>query len=275
MLSRYAPGGRAAKSPLWSYDPLLVCGSVQIRNIVLCREGLSGIVVIDVYVGVYLPGISSVELQALFIRLIDSVECQAVTSAEVNSFSEQISGSLGLWICERVVRSAGPEDHLVALVSELRQMLYELFLDTNEEKWQRIFDINSKAPAMLTREILPHMISKQSGSILNVSSVWGETGASMEVAYSASKAALIGFSKALAKEVGLSGITVNSVSPGVILTDMTSHFDEDTMNSLKEETPLYRIGTPDDVAGAVSFLASKDADFITGQNISVNGGMNI
>ena len=81
--------------------------------------------------------------------------------------------------------------------------------------------------------------------------------------------------KALAKEVGLSGITVNSVSPGVILTDMTRHFDEYTMNTLKEETLLNRIGTPEDVAGAVSFLASDDANFITGQNISVNGGMNI
>ena len=81
--------------------------------------------------------------------------------------------------------------------------------------------------------------------------------------------------KALAKEVGPSGITVNSVSPGVILTDMTSHFDEETMNELKEETPLGRIGTPKDVAGVVSFLASSDADFITGADIPVNGGMNI
>ncbi|MDE5993942.1 MAG: SDR family oxidoreductase, partial [Oscillospiraceae bacterium] len=86
---------------------------------------------------------------------------------------------------------------------------------------------------------------------------------------------VIGMTKALAKEVGPSGITVNCVSPGVILTDMTSNFDESTMNELKDETPLGRIGTPEDVAGAVSFLASADADFITGQDIAVNGGMNI
>ena len=119
------------------------------------------------------------------------------------------------------------------------------------------------------------MIKNHSGVILNISSMWGQVGASCEVHYSASKAGVIGLTKALAKEVGLSGITVNSVSPGVILTDMTSHFDEETMNALKEETPLNKIGTPEDVAGAVSFLASKDADFITGQNLSVNGGMNI
>ena len=119
------------------------------------------------------------------------------------------------------------------------------------------------------------MINRKCGKIINISSIWGEIGGSCEVHYSSAKAGLIGMTKALAKEVGLSGITVNCVSPGVILTDMTSHFDEDTMNELKNETPLNKIGTPSDVAGAVSFLASKDADFITGQDLAVNGGMNI
>jgi 3-oxoacyl-[acyl-carrier protein] reductase len=119
------------------------------------------------------------------------------------------------------------------------------------------------------------MINRKNGKIINISSIWGEIGGSCEVHYSAAKAGLIGMTKALAKEVGLSGITVNSVSPGVILTDMTSHFDEDTMNELKGETPLNRIGTPEDVAGTVAFLASADADFITGQDLAVNGGMNI
>ena len=119
------------------------------------------------------------------------------------------------------------------------------------------------------------MIHRKMGKIINIASIWGETGGSCEVHYSAAKAGLIGMTKALAKEVGLSGITVNCVSPGVILTDMTSHFDEATMNELKDETSLGRIGTPEDVAGVVAFLASADANFITGQDIAVNGGMNI
>lgn len=150
-----------------------------------------------------------------------------------------------------------------------------LFTDITDEMWHKMIETNLSGAFYCSRAVLKYMINRKSGKIINISSVWGETGGSCEVHYSASKSGLIGMTKALAKEVGLSGITVNSVSPGVILTDMTSHFDEDTMNALREETPLNRIGTPEDVAGAVSFLASKDADFITGQNISVNGGMNI
>ena len=150
-----------------------------------------------------------------------------------------------------------------------------LFTDITDEMWHRMIDTNLSGAFYCSRAVLKYMINRKSGKIINISSIWGETGGSCEVHYSASKSGLMGMTKALAKEVGLSGITVNSVSPGVILTDMTSHFDEETMNALKEETPLYRIGTPEDVAGAVSFLASKDADFITGQNLSVNGGMNI
>ena len=150
-----------------------------------------------------------------------------------------------------------------------------LFTDITDEMWHRMIETNLSGAFYCSRAVLKYMINRKSGKIINISSIWGETGGSCEVHYSASKSGLIGMTKALAKEVGLSGITVNSVSPGVILTDMTSHFDEETMNALKEETPLNKIGTPEDVAGAVSFLASKDADFITGQNISVNGGMNI
>lgn len=150
-----------------------------------------------------------------------------------------------------------------------------LFTDISDEMWHKMIETNLSGAFYCSRAVLPYMINRKSGKIINISSIWGETGGSCEVHYSASKAGLIGMTKALAKEVGLSGITVNSVSPGVILTDMTSHFDEETMKALKEETPLNKIGTPEDVAGAVAFLCSKDADFITGQNLSVNGGMNI
>ena len=164
---------------------------------------------------------------------------------------------------------------IAVLVNNAGVAEQSLFTDITDEMWHRMIETNLSGAFYCSRAVLKYMINRKSGKIINISSIWGETGGSCEVHYSASKSGLIGMTKALAKEVGLSGITVNSVSPGVILTDMTSHFDEDTMNALKEETPLYRIGTPEDVAGAVSFLASKDADFITGQNISVNGGMNI
>ena len=150
-----------------------------------------------------------------------------------------------------------------------------LFTDITDEMWHKMIETNLSGAFYCTRAVLPFMIHRKSGKIINIASIWGETGGSCEVHYSSSKAGLIGMTKALAKEVGLSGITVNCVSPGVILTDMTSHFDEDTMQELKSETPLGRIGRPEDVAGAVAFLASGDADFITGQDVAVNGGMNI
>ena len=150
-----------------------------------------------------------------------------------------------------------------------------LFTDITDEMWHKMIETNLSGAFYCSRAVLKYMINRKCGKIINISSIWGETGGSCEVHYSSAKAGLIGMTKALAKEVGLSGITVNCVSPGVILTDMTSHFDEDTMNELKNETPLNKIGTPEDVAGAVSFLASPDADFITGQDLAVNGGMNI
>lgn len=150
-----------------------------------------------------------------------------------------------------------------------------LFTDITDEMWRKMLDTNLSGAFYCSRAVLPFMIHRKRGKIINIASIWGETGGSCEVHYSAAKAGVIGMTKALAKEVGPSGITVNCVSPGVVLTDMTSHFDEDTMNTLKDETPLGRIGTPEDVAGAVSFLASADADFITGQDLAVNGGMNI
>ena len=125
----------------------------------------------------------------------------------------------------------------------------------------------------LTKEVLPDMIARKSGKIINVGSMWGQVGASCEVAYSATKAAVIGFTKALAKEVGPSGISVNCVCPGFIKTDMNACHSAETLSEIKEETPLQALGRPLDVAKAVAFLASDDADFITGQVVGVNGGL--
>ena len=158
------------------------------------------------------------------------------------------------------------------LVNNAGVALDKLFTETSPEDWAHIFAVNVNGAYNCTRHVLPRMLSKKSGKILNISSVWGMVGASCEVAYSASKAALIGFTKALAKELGPSGIQVNCVAPGVIDTDMNSNLTETDRCCLCEQTPLGKIGSPEDIAHLLVFLASEKADFITGQIISPNGG---
>ncbi len=147
-----------------------------------------------------------------------------------------------------------------------------LFTDMPDEVWDRMLAVNLDGPVQYAKEVLPDMISRKSGRIINVSSMWGLVGASCEVQYSTTKAALIGFTKALAKEVGPSGITVNAIAPGVIATDMNDHLSEEDKEALCEQTPLMRIGTPEEVAAVALFLCEKGGDFITGQVISPNGG---
>ncbi|MBQ7475275.1 MAG: 3-oxoacyl-ACP reductase FabG [Clostridia bacterium] len=150
-----------------------------------------------------------------------------------------------------------------------------LFDKITDESWDRMFDVNVKGAFFTSRAAVPSMIRKKRGRIINVSSMWGITGASCEVHYSASKAALIGFTKALAKELGPSGVTVNCVAPGVIDTRMNARLSESDREALREQIPLCRIGTPADAAGAILFLASDDADYITGAVIAPDGGMTI
>ena len=147
-----------------------------------------------------------------------------------------------------------------------------LFTDITDEMWQKMIGTNLTGAFNCCRSALPYMIRQKCGSIINIASMWGEVGASMEVHYSAAKAGLIGLTKALAKEVGLSGITVNAVSPGVVLTDMMAQFSDEDKKVLADETPMGVLGTPEDIAATVSFLASEKARFITGQVVSVNGG---
>lgn len=148
-----------------------------------------------------------------------------------------------------------------------------LFTDMTEDEWDRLFAVNVRSAFSLTKAVLPWMISARKGSIVNVSSMWGEVGASCEVAYSATKAALIGLTKALAKEVGPSGVRVNCVTPGVIDTDMNAQLTEDDRAALADETPLGRIGSPEEVAKAILFLCGEGASFITGQVLGVSGGL--
>ena len=149
----------------------------------------------------------------------------------------------------------------------------KLFTDITESDWDRIFNLNVKGMFFCCQEAVKSMISKKKGKIINISSMWGQVGASCEVHYSASKGAVIAFTKALAKELGPSGIQVNCVAPGFIDTPMNGHLDKETVDALVEETPLGVIGTPQDVAKSVLFLGSGDSDFITGQVIAPNGGL--
>lgn len=149
----------------------------------------------------------------------------------------------------------------------------KLFTDITDEDWSRMIGVDLSGAFYFTRAILPSMINEKLGRIINITSMWGETGGSCEVHYSAAKAGLIGMTKALAKETGLSGVCVNAVSPGVIETDMMSGFSEADKEALREEIPLSRLGRAEDVANAVAFLCSEKASYITGQVISVNGGI--
>ncbi len=158
------------------------------------------------------------------------------------------------------------------LVNNAGTAFFGLLTETSDAEWARILNTNLSGAFYCARGVLPDMIDSQRGCIINVASMWGQTGASCEVAYSASKAALIGFTKALAKEVGPSGIRVNCVSPGVINTDMNASLSPADLAALKEDTPLCRIGVPADAAEAIFFLASDAATFITGQTLGVNGG---
>lgn len=166
-------------------------------------------------------------------------------------------------------RQFGPVEVLVNNAGVAQQAL---FTDVSEAEWDRLFAVNVKGMFFCIKGVLPGMISEKRGKIVNLSSMWGQVGASCEVGYSASKAAVIGLTKALAKEVGPSGIQVNCVAPGVIDTEMNAALDEQTRAMLAEETPLGVLGTAADVARAIVFLASPQADFITGQVMGVNGG---
>lgn len=149
----------------------------------------------------------------------------------------------------------------------------KLFTDITDGEWKNMRGVNLDGTFYCCREALKrYMLPAHRGAILNISSMWGQTGASCEVHYSAAKAGVIGLTKALAKEVGLSGVRVNCIAPGVVMTDMMKGFDEQTLNELKEETPLNRLGTPEDIAEAALFLCGDKADFITGQILGVNGG---
>lgn len=151
----------------------------------------------------------------------------------------------------------------------------ELFQFTEENRVNDVLSVNLTSAMLLTKLIVPSMIARHDGRIINISSMWGVSGGSCEVHYSAAKAGLVGFTKALAKEVGPSGITVNCIAPGLIDTKMNDELDEQAKEEVVAETPMARIGLPEDVAAAVGFFAGKNASFITGQTLCVDGGITV
>lgn len=161
------------------------------------------------------------------------------------------------------------------LVNNAGVGLYKLINQTTESEWDTLFNVNVKASYMVTNGVIDGMINAKKGKIINVSSIWGAVGASMEVAYSASKSALIGYTKALAKELAPSGICVNCVCPGVIDTPMNARFNAQEMQELKDQTPLGRLGNSKEIADLIYYLSSDSADFITGQVITCDGGITL
>ncbi len=162
--------------------------------------------------------------------------------------------------------------HVDVLINNAGVSMHKLFTDMTPDEYNKVLAVNLGGVFNFSRLILPHMIKNHCGKIINISSVWGITGAALESVYSASKAAVIGFTKALAKEVGPSGINVNCIAPGVIDTDMNKNLSEEDLKKLIDNTPLERLGKPEDIATVAAFLCSDEAEFITGQVISPNGG---
>ena len=172
--------------------------------------------------------------------------------------------------CEKIIKDIGVPD---ILINNAGVSISGLVQDVSDSDWDALMGANLRGMFNLCREFVPGMVERKSGCIVNISSMWGQTGASFESVYSASKGGVDAFTKALAKELGPSGIRVNAVSPGCILTDMCAEYSEDDLDALAEQTALGRNGTPEDIANAVAFLASEKAAFITGQILGVNGGM--
>ena len=162
--------------------------------------------------------------------------------------------------------------HIDVLVNNAGVDLYMQVQDTSEEEWDRLFDINVKACHLLTKEALKNMIERKSGKVLFVSSIWGVVGGSLESCYSATKSALIGYSKALAKEVGPSNINVNCICPGLVRSPMNDGYTKEEMRDIISRIPLGRIAEPEEIAEIIYFLCSDCANYITGQTITCDGG---
>lgn len=174
-------------------------------------------------------------------------------------------------LVEQTLRELGGLDALVCNAGIA--LPQQLITDTTDGQWRSVFAANVDGMFYTIRAAVPHFVRNKAGSIVTLSSVWGVTGGSCEVAYSAAKGAVIAMTKALAKELGPSGIAVNCVAPGVVDTEMNAHLDKESMEALRQEIPLERIGTAEDVARSIFFLANGAEAYVTGQVLQPNGGI--
>ena len=189
-----------------------------------------------------------------------AVKCDVADSADVKRAVNEINEKLG---------------GIDILVNNAAASVIKPFDMFSDDEWARMMNVNLSGAFYLAREVVPHMISKKWGRIVNIGSMWGKVGASCEVPYSTTKAGIRGFTLSLAKELAPSGVTVNCVEPGVIATEMNKSLGEEVLAALAEETPTGRLGDPSEVAEAVGFLSSDEASFITGQILGVDGGFAI
>ena len=170
---------------------------------------------------------------------------------------------------DKIERELG---EVAVLINNAAVSVTGVFQDCTDEEWEHLFGVNVKGVFNCSKRAVGNMLKNQSGSIVNISSIWGVTGGSCECHYSAAKAAVIGYTKSMAKELGPSGIRVNCIAPGAVDTDMNAKLTKEDWEELKEETPLCRIGTAEEIANAVYFAASESASYMTGAVLNVNGG---
>ena len=198
------------------------------------------------------------------VALLRGEGCEAITVQADVAKRDEVNAMVA-----RCERELGPVTLLVNNAGVAGQALFQ---DVTDEMWDRYFSVNLCGARNTIQAVLPHMLHEKSGCIINISSIWGQRGASCEVAYSCTKAGIIALTRSLAMELAPSGIRVNCVAPGVINTDMVQVLGQETVEELIRETPLGRLGTPEDIAYAVAFFASERAGFITGQVLTADGG---